>query len=75
VEIDPENSRAIAHKHARLGRFKHEGANLIITDNGKARAPSVDCPDVPERCRPQLARRPKTGRWHPPGRRVPPAFF
>lgn len=42
VEIDPENPNSVPLKHTSLGRFKHEGANIIIADNGKVVAYSGD---------------------------------
>lgn len=42
VEIDPEDPNSIPKKHTSLGRFKHEGANVIIAGNGKVVAYSGD---------------------------------
>ncbi|WP_026556375.1 PhoX family protein [Arthrobacter sp. 35W] len=42
VEIDPEDPTSVPKKHTSLGRFKHEGANVIIADNGKVVAYSGD---------------------------------
>ncbi len=42
VEIDPENPNSVPRKHTSLGRFKHEGANVIIAKNGKVVAYSGD---------------------------------
>lgn len=42
VEIDPENPNSIPRKHTSLGRFKHEGANVIVANNGKVVAYSGD---------------------------------
>ncbi|MBP2413043.1 secreted PhoX family phosphatase [Arthrobacter stackebrandtii] len=42
VEIDPENPYSVPRKHTSMGRFKHEGANVIIAKNGKAVAYSGD---------------------------------
>ena len=35
VEIDPENPTSTPVKHTAMGRFKHEGANVIINGDGK----------------------------------------
>ncbi|MFC6357350.1 PhoX family protein [Luethyella okanaganae] len=35
VEIDPQNPTAMPLKHTAMGRFKHEGANVIVGDDGK----------------------------------------
>lgn len=35
VEIDPFNPNSTPVKHTALGRFKHEGANVTIAENGK----------------------------------------
>lgn len=42
VELDPEDPESTPRKHTSLGRFKHEGANVIIARNGKAVAYSGD---------------------------------
>lgn len=42
VEVDPEDPASVPRKHTSLGRFKHEGANVIIARNGKAVAYSGD---------------------------------
>jgi len=42
VEIDPENPNSVPKKHTGMGRFKHEGANVIIAKNGKVVAYSGD---------------------------------
>ncbi len=42
VEIDPDNPHSVPRKHTSLGRFKHEGANVIVADNGKVVAYSGD---------------------------------
>ncbi|WP_104053006.1 MULTISPECIES: PhoX family phosphatase [unclassified Arthrobacter] len=42
VELDPEDPESVPRKHTSLGRFKHEGANVIIARNGKAVAYSGD---------------------------------
>jgi secreted PhoX family phosphatase len=35
VEVDPFDPDAAPRKHTALGRFKHEGANVIVAKNGK----------------------------------------
>ena len=35
VEVDPENPKSTPVKHTAMGRFKHEGANVIINGDGK----------------------------------------
>ncbi|WP_343318613.1 PhoX family phosphatase [Arthrobacter sp. TMP15] len=42
VEIDPEDPNSVPKKHSSLGRFKHEGANVIVADNGRVVAYSGD---------------------------------
>ncbi|WP_038469786.1 PhoX family phosphatase [Arthrobacter sp. PAMC 25486] len=42
VEVDPENPNSVPKKHTGMGRFKHEGANVIIAKNGKVVAYSGD---------------------------------
>ncbi|MCW4464083.1 PhoX family phosphatase [Glutamicibacter sp. MNS18] len=42
VEIDPQDPESIPVKHTSLGRFKHEGANVRIAENGKVIAYSGD---------------------------------
>ena len=42
VELDPEDPASTPRKHTSLGRFKHEGANVIIARSGKAVAYSGD---------------------------------
>jgi secreted PhoX family phosphatase len=36
VEVDPLRPRSRPRKHTMLGRFKHEGANVVIAKNGRA---------------------------------------
>ncbi|WP_309647310.1 PhoX family phosphatase [Nocardioides sp.] len=36
VEVDPTDPSSTPRKHTMLGRFKHEGANIVIAKNGKA---------------------------------------
>ena len=36
VEVDPEDPRSTPVKHSAMGRFKHEGASVIINGDGKA---------------------------------------
>ena len=36
VEVDPLEPRSTPRKHTMLGRFKHEGANIVIARNGRA---------------------------------------
>lgn len=42
VEIDPQNPDSMPVKHTALGRFKHEGANIRISADGRAVAYSGD---------------------------------
>lgn len=42
VEVDPFDPASTPKKHSSLGRFKHEGANVIIAESGHAVAYSGD---------------------------------
>ena len=42
VEVDPFDPTSTPKKHSSLGRFKHEGANVIIAESGKVVAYSGD---------------------------------
>ncbi|WP_205164205.1 PhoX family protein [Arthrobacter roseus] len=42
VEVDPFDPTSTPRKHSSLGRFKHEGANVIIAEDGRAVAYSGD---------------------------------
>ena len=42
VEVDPFDPTSTPRKHTALGRFKHEGANVIVAENGKVVAYSGD---------------------------------
>ncbi|EWS80998.1 phosphatase, partial [Brachybacterium phenoliresistens] len=42
VEVDPWDPTSTPKKHSSLGRFKHEGANVIIAEDGRAVAYSGD---------------------------------
>lgn len=42
VEVDPFDPTSTPRKHTSLGRFKHEGANVIVAENGKVVAYSGD---------------------------------
>ncbi|MFF1254997.1 PhoX family protein [Pseudarthrobacter sp. NPDC058329] len=42
VEVDPFDPKSTPQKHSSLGRFKHEGANVIIAESGKVVAYSGD---------------------------------
>ncbi len=36
VEVDPFDKKSTPRKHTMLGRLKHEGANIVISDSGHA---------------------------------------
>ena len=36
VEVDPMDPSSSPRKHTAMGRFKHEGANVILAENGRA---------------------------------------
>nr|WP_127498911.1 PhoX family phosphatase [Actinoplanes solisilvae] len=38
VEVDPLEPDALPRKHTAMGRFKHEGANVIVAKNGQVAA-------------------------------------
>ncbi|MGY0387476.1 PhoX family protein [Nocardioides sp. WG-D5] len=42
VEIDPTDPTSTPRKHTMLGRLKHEGANIVIAENGKVVAYTGD---------------------------------
>ncbi|MEW9872695.1 PhoX family phosphatase [Arthrobacter sp. HS15c] len=42
VEVDPFDPTSTPKKHSALGRFKHEGANVIVADSGHVVAYSGD---------------------------------
>ncbi|APX33372.1 phosphatase [Brachybacterium sp. P6-10-X1] len=42
VEVDPFDPDSTPRKHTALGRFKHEGANVILAEDGRAVAYSGD---------------------------------
>lgn len=35
VEIDPQNATSVPRKHTAMGRFKHEGANIHVAEDGR----------------------------------------
>ncbi len=42
VEVNPWDPNSKPVKHSAMGRFKHEGANVYVTDDGTVVATPVD---------------------------------